>query len=116
MDNFTVTIDYKDKETNSIVQRTYSLEEYCDMCSNTLKKIINDIENYFSQSQNGKSKEDWDESTKIIFNKIRHRMLDSSNAFKRLPTTLKYNGKPISNINVSEAILNTMKFITHTKE
>lgn len=102
--DFTVTIDYRNRDLQTINQRTWSFKEYTNMLSLELKRIIMDVEDAFYEFNNGKQKEEWDPQVLNDFQKIRHKLLDQANSIERLPQTLCYKGISCSSIKASELI------------
>lgn len=89
-DKFSVVINYKNKNMEDIGQHVFTLDEYTKMISNGLKYVITDVENSFYDMQNEESKDNWSQTVKMNFNKIRHKLLDYSNYIERLPQSIKY--------------------------
>lgn len=105
MDNeFIVTIDCKNKETNVTSKRSYTLSDYTQMIGLELKRIIMDVEDVLYDLEGGRQKDQWDESVKTAFGKIRHKLLDCANGVERIPINTKYNGVPCSGVKMSDYI------------
>lgn len=103
MSDFTVKIEYKNKDLETVIEREYSFPQYTELLNVELMRIIAEIEDSFYHLTN-KKKEDWDEETKNKFRHIRHKILDQANAIKRLPQTLSYRGISAASVNFSEII------------
>lgn len=103
MNDFKVSIEYKNKKLQTVSERIYEFEEYVDELQLNIKRVITDVEDAFYQMQ-GKQKEEWDEDIKLLFEKIRHKLLDQANAIKRLPSTLNFRDIPCDSKNFSEVI------------
>jgi len=102
--DFTVLIDYLNKNMEQISQKKYSFQEYTNMLELEIKRLILDVEDAFYKLEDGKQKADWKEDTTQNFNKIRHKLLDVANAVGRLPKTLHYKGVSCSEVKLSELI------------
>lgn len=101
---FTVSIDYFNKNMEQINRKTYAFNEYTSMLELEVKRLILDVEDAFYKLQNGKTKSEWDDEAMQNFNRIRHKLLDVSNAIGRLPKTLQYKGVSCSEVNLTEFI------------
>lgn len=102
--DFTVLIDYLNKNMEQISQKKYSFQEYTNMLELEIKRMILDVEDAFYKLEDGKQKTEWKEDTTQSFNKIRHKLLDVANAVGRLPKTLHYKGVSCSEVKLSELI------------
>ena len=102
--DFTVKIDYLNKNMEQINQKTYAFQEYTNMLELEIKRMILDVEDAFYKLEEGKQKADWSQETQQSFNKIRHKLLDVANSVGRLPKTLHYKGVSCSEMKLSEAI------------
>lgn len=103
MSDFTVKIEYKNKDLETVVEREYEFSQYTELLNLELMRIIAEIEDSF-YFLTGKKKEDWDGEVKSRFQHIRHKLLDQANSIKRLPQTLSYRGISAASINFSEVI------------
>lgn len=102
--DFTVLIDYLNKNMEQISQKKYSFQEYTNMLELEIKRLILDVEDAFYKLEDGKQKTEWKEDTIQSFNKIRHKLLDVANAVGRLPKTLHYKGVSCSEVKLSELL------------
>lgn len=100
--DFTVTIDYKEKDNPVMRQRVYRFDEYTNILNYEIKRIISEVEDAFIVMNEGKSKDKWREESLNAFNKIRHHLLDQANAVGRLPRTLHYKGTPVDSMTIDE--------------
>ena len=103
MSDFTVKIDYKNKNLETVIEKEYEFSQYTDLLNVELMRIIVEIEEAFYYLS-GKEKNDWDDETKARFQHIRHKMLDQANAIKRLPQTLSYRGISAGSVSFSKII------------
>lgn len=103
MSDFTVKIEYKNKDLETVIEREYEFSQYTELLNLELMRIIAEAEDAFYYLT-GKKKENWDDETKSRFQHIRHKLLDQANAIKRLPQTLSYRGISASSVNFSEVI------------
>ena len=108
MSDFRVKIEYKNKNLETVVEKEYNFQDYTDMLSLELKRVLMDIEDSFYYFC-GSKKEDWPDEAKNRFQKIRHKLLDNANAINRLPDNLSYKGIKASTINFSEFIAKTLE-------
>ena len=96
MSDWTVKIEYKNKDLETIVEKEYDFVQYTEMLRLELMRVILDIEDAFYHFTGEEQKEKWDEETMRRFKKIRHKLLDQANAVKRLPQNLHYqNHSPL---------------------
>lgn len=104
MSDFKVNIEYKNKHLQTVNEREYDFQQYVEMLQIELMRIIADIEDAFYRLQDNKLKEDWTQEATDMFQMIRHKLLDTANSIKRLPSTLCYKGVPCDSKNLSEVI------------
>lgn len=102
--DFTVTIDYKNRDLEKIGERTYNFDQYAEMIKLELMRVIMDVEDSFYRILDSKPKEEWPKEVMSDFQKIRHKLLDQANAVERLPNTLQYKGIPCNTKNLSEVL------------
>ena len=102
MSDWTVKIEYKNKNLETVVEKEYDFIQYTEMLNLELMKIIMDVEEAFYAFSDNKQKEDWDPEYQEKFKKIRHKLLDQANAIKRLPSNLSYRGITSTQIPFSE--------------
>lgn len=107
MDDFSVTIDYKNKNLEQISEKTYSLQEYVEMLKLEIMRVIMDVEDVF-YSMYGQKKE-WSKEVTASFQKIRHKLLDNANAIERLPQKLKMYNIPCISRNFRDILLEKLK-------
>ena len=104
MSEWTVKIEYKNKNLETVVEKEYDFVPYTEMLNLELMRLIMEIEDAFYYFSGNKQKEDWDPEAKERFKKIRHKMLDQANAIKRLPQTLSHNGARANQLTIGEYI------------
>lgn len=109
MSEFKVTIQYKNKNLETVVEKEYDLISYTEMLNMELMRLIMEIEDAFYEFSGNKQKEEWTPEMMERFKKIRHKMLDEANAIKRLPQNLTYKGIRADQISISDFINQTMK-------
>lgn len=109
MSDFTVKIEYKNKNLETVVEKEYDFISYTEMLNLELMRLIMEIEDAFYAFSGNKQKEDWSPDMQERFKKIRHKMLDQANAIKRLPQTLSYKGVKADQVSISDFINQTMK-------
>lgn len=102
MSDWTVKIEYKNKNLETVVEKEYDFVQYSEMLNLELKRIIMDIEEAFYAFSGNKQKKDWDPEMTERFKKIRHKILDQANAILRLPNNLSYKGITAVQIPFSE--------------
>ena len=108
LNDYTVSIIIKNRDLESISERTYSLTGYCQELKHNLAHVLNDIEQSFTDLQGGKQKEQWDEQTILAFQKIRKNLLNSANSIERLPKNIKHKGLRIDGIPAGEFVANIL--------
>ncbi len=108
MSDFIVKIEYKNEKLETVVEKEYEFPVYTDMMYEKLMSVIAEIESAFYYFSDGKSKDQWSETTMSRFKSIRHKLLDEANALKRLPSNLSYKGIPAGQIPLSEYIAKTI--------
>lgn len=104
MSDWTVNIEYKNKNLETVVEKEYDFIPYTEMINLELMRLIMEIEDAFYVFSGNKQKDDWSPEMKERFKKIRHKMLDQANAIKRLPQTLSYKGNKANQVSISEFI------------
>lgn len=109
MDGFKVTIEYKNKDLETVVEKEYNFIDYTEMLNLELKRILMDIEDAFYYFSGNKQKEDWTPELTERFQKIRHKLLDQANAIRRLPQNLSYNGIKGNTMSLGEYLSRTLK-------
>ena len=92
MDGWTVTIEYKNENLETVVEKEYDFISYTSMLYMNLMGILKEIEDAFYDINQGKQKQDWTPESMEKFKKIRNKILDESNSIRRLPETLSHNG------------------------
>lgn len=105
MSDFTVKIEYKNQNLETVIEKEYEFSQYTDLLNLELMRIITEIEDSFYYLT-GKQKEDWDAETRAKFQHIRHKLLDQANAIKRLPQTLSFRGISAGSMAFSEMLAN----------
>lgn len=108
MSDFKVTVEYKNKSLETVVEKEYSFFDYTEMISLDIKRVLMDIEDAFYYFSGNKQKQDWDPELTDRFNKIRHKLLDQANAVKRMPDNLSYKGIKASAMNFGEYLARTL--------
>lgn len=106
LNDFTVMVNYYNKETGASAKQVYDFNEFAVHHSYQLKRLIDEIELVFSKTEGTTNKDLWKESTRSAFNRLRQKLLNSANAIERLPKTLCYQGVPCNNVKVSELLAN----------
>lgn len=109
MSDFKVTIEYKNKNLETVVEKEYDFIDYTEMLNLELKRILMDIEDAFYYFSGNKQKQDWPPEYTERFNKIRHKLLDQANAIKRLPENLSYHNIKANTMPFSEYLARTLK-------
>ena len=104
MSDWTVKVEYKNKNLETVVEKEYDFISYTEMLNLELMRLIMEIEDAFYAFSGNKQKEEWDTEMKERFKKIRHKMLDQANAIKRLPQTLSYKGLKANQISINEFV------------
>ena len=104
MSEWNVTIQYKNKNLETVVEKEYDFISYTEMLNLELMRLIMEIEDAFYYFSDNKQKEEWSPEAKERFQKIRHKMLDQANAIKRLPQTLSYKGVKADQVSISDFI------------
>lgn len=102
MNDFTVKVSYRNKDSSDMREWTYDFKQYTEMMKRELMRIIMEVEDTIYHLQGSRSKDEWDSETMEHFQKIRHKLLDQANAIERLPQTLHYKGISCASISVSE--------------
>ena len=109
MSDWIVKIEYKNENLETVVEKEYDFFQYTEMLHLELMRVIMEVENAFYQLSGNKQKSDWDPEVLESFKKIRHKLLDQSNAIKRLPMTLSYKGHRANEVNAGEYFSKLMK-------
>lgn len=101
---WTVTIQYKNENLETVVEKEYDLITYTEMLHLALMRSVADIEEAFYFVSGGKQKEDWPPELKMRFKTIRHKLLDEANSIRRLPANLTYKGHKADQISIGDFI------------
>jgi len=109
MSDWKVTIEFKNKDMETVLEREYDFVDYTAMLDRELKRVLKNVEDAFFYFSNYKPKEEWDKDLLERFDIIRHKMLDQANAIKRLPQNLSYKGMKADQVSISDFINQTMK-------
>lgn len=104
MNDFSVKVTYRGKDSASGKEWTYDLKQYADLMKRELVRIIMDVEDALYVAQGDKSKDEWDEETMMRFQRIRHKLLDQANAIERLPQNLYYKDVNCMSLKASEML------------
>ena len=89
--NLKAKVQYRNRRQEVLQEVDYLLQDYTDVLSMDMKRIISDIEDLVYTANGGKSKEDWSEGELTQFNKIRCKLLDKAGELSRLPGCI-YDG------------------------
>lgn len=109
MSEFKVTIEYKNKNLETVVKKEYDFIDYTEMLNLELKRILMDVEDVFYYFSGNKQKQDWSPELTERFARVRHKILDEANAIKRLPENLTYHGVKANTISFSEFLARSLK-------
>lgn len=112
LNDCTVNVVYKNRSLEDVSCRSYSLVDYCQEQKLNLMHIITDVENAFYAMQNNQSKDDWSPQAMELFQRIRHKLLDSANSMERLPKNLCYKGVNVNSVSFSEYLANIINGLT----
>ena len=104
MSDWTVKIEYKNKELETVVEKEYDFADYIEMLRIGMMRIIMEVEDAFYTFSGNKQKEEWSPEMMEKFKKIRHKILDQANSIKRLPDTLHYKNHCANEMSASEFI------------
>lgn len=102
MSEWKVTIEYKNQDLETVVEKEYDFMAYTTMLYVELMGVIKEIEDAFYDMNQGKQKQDWSPQSMERFKKIRHKMLDQANAIRRLPQNLTHNGARANQVTMGE--------------
>lgn len=86
--NLKAEVVYKNKNLEPVSRCVYSFEDYMDMLSMDLKRIITDVEDLMYIMNDNRPKEEWKEAEIAAFNKIRSKILDKAGEVGRLPACI----------------------------
>lgn len=73
-DDMIVKVSYKDRDLNTVKEREYTLRNYASMLRVDVQKVIVDIENAMYRLSGNRTKDEWDDGTRLLFSKIRHKL------------------------------------------
>lgn len=107
--DFKVTIEYKNKDMETVVEKEYDFITYTQLLYASIMKIVVEIEDSFYYFAGGKQKDDWPEELADRYKKIRHKLLDQANSIKRLPQNLTYRGLRADQVPINEFVNQTLK-------
>lgn len=86
--NLKTKIVYKNRNMETVQVCEYPLQDYVDMVSLDLKKVITDVEDLIYMTNGNRPKNEWSEAEIILFNKIKHKILDKAGEVSRIPQSL----------------------------
>lgn len=112
LNDYTVNIVYKNRSLENVDQKSYSLSDYCQGQKLNLMHVIADVENAFYILQDGKSKDEWSSEAIDLFQRIRHKLLDSANSVERLPRNLCLKGVNVSAMDSADFIADVVNRLT----
>ena len=109
MSDWTVKIEYKNKNLETVVEKEYDFMDYTEMLRMELMRVIMEVEDAFYTFSGNKQKDEWDSELMEKFKRIRHKLLDQANAIKRLPENLFYKDIQGTTMSFSEYLARTLK-------
>ena len=109
MSDWKVTIEYKNKNLETVVEKEYDFIAYTEMLQLELMRVIMEVEDAFYTFSGNKQKEEWPPELTERFKKIRHKLLDQANAIRRLPENLSYKGNKANQIPFGEVLAEIIK-------
>lgn len=86
--NLKARVVYRNRQKQTIQECEYALEDYMDMMSMDMKRLITDVEDLVYMSNNNSPKEEWPEWQLVSFNKIKTKLLDKAGEMERLPDSI----------------------------
>ena len=107
--DFTVTVNYYNRDDQKFVTQTYGFEQYTELLKLELMRIITNVEDAFYRFNDERPQEEWDEKSVKEFAHIRRKILDQANAIARMPQTVHCKGLPIGSRSLSDIIANALK-------
>ena len=96
--NLKARVEYKNRNLETVQVCEYPFQDYVDMISLDLKKIITDVEDLIYMMNGNRPKNEWSEAEIILFNRIKHKILDKAGEVGRLPQCL-FDANSIVEIN-----------------
>ena len=109
MSDWKVTIEYKNQDLETVVEKEYDFISYTSMLYMNLMGILKEIEDAFYDMNQGKQKQDWTPESMEKFKKIRNKLLDESNSIRRLPQNLSHDGMKANQVTMGEYLNLTKK-------
>lgn len=82
--NLKAKVVYKNKQLETVSECVYPLEDYAEMLSMDLKRIITDVEDLIYTMNDNLPKEEWGSAEISAFTKIRSKILDKAGEVGRL--------------------------------
>lgn len=86
--NLKAEVVYKNKHLEPTSRCVYPFEDYADMLSMDLKRIITDVEDLMQILNDNRPKEEWGDAELAAFSKIRSKILDKAGEVGRLPSCI----------------------------
>lgn len=86
--NLKAKVVYRNRQKQTVQECEYALEDYMDMMSMDMKRLITDVEDLVYMSNNNSPKEEWPEWQLVSFNKIKTKLLDKAGEMERLPDSI----------------------------
>lgn len=91
-DQIQVSVTYKNRNQDTVCEKTYGFDDYTSQLCLDIKRIIMDVEDLIYRLQDGRQKGEWDEIAIIGFNRIRHKLLDRAGDVERLKNCMSMVG------------------------
>lgn len=88
MENIRVKVVHKNKDMVPVSEYNCSLREWTDAMRLDVLRLITDIEDLIYTVNGNKPKDDWGETEILIFNKVKHKILDKAGEIGRLPDNM----------------------------
>lgn len=83
--NLKAKVVYRNKQLEPISECVQPFEDYAEILSMDLKRIITDVEDLLYIAKDNLPKEEWSEAEIAAFSKIRSKILDKAGEVGRLP-------------------------------
>ena len=83
-----VRVTYRNEKLESVLEKSYTLQEYMDMIRADLLRLITDVEDAFYRMNGNKPKDEWTDDAWTSFCRIKHKLLDKAGEVGRLPENI----------------------------
>lgn len=87
-----VHITHRNSKLQPVADEIYPLDEYMALLGNDILRMISDVEDIIYTTTGGVQRDEWTDEVWTKYSRLKHKMLDTAGAVKRLPDNLVKGG------------------------